>query len=253
MTLPWGLPWKFSISGRSCRAARQWPGPRSSSSIPSQRPYGSRVIQSRIASPPEGSGVARSLTSPPSFRKRRSSLDHPHRLPLAPRKRLRRRDHDLGAQQEHGPQPLADPLAQGAELGMTGLEAAPAPDQRLGGLDVNLEPREALAPVDDELVVGGEVREAEKRRFHLGRIDVEAPARLGALDGDSGSDDLREPVEVDRGEPEQRLDLPAHLLRPRLGAEETVPEPEPTRVGPLLPEALADVEGERRRAREPLG
>src|SRR5206468_7712350 len=79
-----------------------------------------------------------------------------------------------------------------------------------------------------------------------------APARLGALHGDSGSDDLREPVEVDRGEPEQRLDLPAHLLRPRLGAEETVPEPEPTRVGPLLPEALADVEGERRRAREPL-
>src|SRR6266487_6852440 len=51
-------------------------------------------------------------------------------------------------------------------------------------------------------------------------VDVQPALRLDAFAGDAGADDLREPVDVERLQAEQRLDLDAHRLGPWLGTED---------------------------------
>ena len=43
---------------------------------------------------------------------------------------------------------------------------------------------------------------------------------LDALGGDAGPDDFRQPVDIERIEPEARLEVLAHGFRPGLGAED---------------------------------
>ena len=76
---------------------------------------------------------------------------------------------------------------------------------------------------------------------------VEPVLRLDALHGHPGADDLGEPVQVDRVHLEPVLDLAAHLLRPRLGAEDPDPERGRPRVDALPLELVEDREHVRRR------
>jgi hypothetical protein len=75
-------------------------------------------------------------------------------------------------------------------------------------------------------------------------VDVQALARLHALHGDAGADQLGQPVEVQRSAAPESLELGAHRLRPGLGAEEPVADPERARVLAALAHGLADVERE---------
>ena len=55
-------------------------------------------------------------------------------------------------------------------------------------------------------------------------VDVEAGLGLDALAGHAGADDLREAVDVERLQGQQRLDLGAHGLAPGLGPEDPDPQ-----------------------------
>src|SRR6266540_2390991 len=70
--------------------------------------------------------------------------------------------------------------------------------------------------------------------------------RLDAFAGDAGADDLGEPVDVERLQAEQRLDLDAHRLGPRLGAEDARSQPQLAEVAEEqdLPGALARRDGD---------
>ena len=96
-----------------------------------------------------------------------------------------------------------------------------------------------------------EMTEAYRENLiHL--MTMQAVAGLHALPRHAGADDLAEPVEIQRRAAPERLELRAHRLGPRLGAEEAVREAERAGVAPLLPQGLADVEGEGRRAGQAL-
>ncbi len=82
---------------------------------------------------------------------------------------------------------------------------------------------------------------------------VEAVLRLDAFVGDSWADHLREAVDVDGVHVEARLDLAAHLLRPRLGAEDPDLERRAPRVDALTLELVDDCEHVRRRDHDHVG
>ena len=69
---------------------------------------------------------------------------------------------------------------------------------------------------------------------------------------DAGSDDLRQPVDVQRGQTERRLELLAHRLRPRLGAEHPDLQRELVHPDARLAQALRDVQRVGRRAAQHL-
>src|SRR6266542_406681 len=77
--------------------------------------------------------------------------------------------------------------------------------------------------------------------------------RLDAFAGDAGADDLGEPVDVERLQAEQRLDLDAHRLGPRLGAEDARSQPQLAEVDALLDQNFAEPRGEGGRTAQHLG
>src|SRR6266511_1030255 len=77
--------------------------------------------------------------------------------------------------------------------------------------------------------------------------------RLDAFAGDAGADDLGEPVDVERLQAEQRLDLDAHRLGPRLGAEDARSQPQLAEVDALLDQNFAEPRGVGGRTAQHLG
>src|SRR6266851_3878980 len=99
-------------------------------------------------------------------------------------------------------------------------------------------------------------RRARDRIDDLGKevivVHVKAVTDFRALHGHPGPDDLAETVAVHRAQPPQRLELAAHGLGPRLGAEDPVAHADRARIQALLAHGLPDMERERRRARQSL-
>src|SRR6266542_3809987 len=77
--------------------------------------------------------------------------------------------------------------------------------------------------------------------------------RLDAFAGNARADDLGEPVDVERLQAEQRLDLDAHRLGPRLGAEDARSQPQLAEVDALLDQDFAEPRGVGWRAAQHLG
>ena len=100
---------------------------------------------------------------------------------------------------------------------------------------------------EDELAVGAVRDEAaglgvDDLDEEVVLLHVQAVARLRALGGDARADDLAQPVDVERLQAELGLELGAHGLGPRLGAEHADLERELVRADPRLAQALGDVQ-----------
>ena len=101
---------------------------------------------------------------------------------------------------------------------------------------------------DDELAAGARRQRAAGLR--VDRLEekmvlpaVQPGARLQAFAGDARPEDLREPVDVDRGDAEPRLELRAHRLAPRLGAEHADAQRAAFEIDAVALGDLGDVEG----------
>src|SRR5882762_2363366 len=107
---------------------------------------------------------ARSLMgSPPTVKDSLLTLDDADGLALRARQGPRRDEREAHREPERLPQALGHARVERHELGMPCIEAAAALDDGGRRLDLDLERRERGRAVDDELVVGHELRDLQQR------------------------------------------------------------------------------------------
>jgi len=172
-------------------------------------------------------------------------VGHQHRLDLG--------GEHVDPTHHHHVVPAAEQLAHPAEgarraghrAGQPGHVAGAVAQQRHAGLGERGEHQLSRGPLRHRVALG-------VHRLHEEVVlgDVEHAVGVQRLAGHPWPDDLGQAVDVQRAQPEQGLDRAAHLVGPRLGAEQPGTQRQRVPTDPLRTQCLTQVDGEGRGAAE---
>src|SRR3989454_8734807 len=107
------------------------------------------------------------IACPPS-----RSFHHANGLALRARDRPRREQRDLDVQSQRGPQPRRHLAPELADFRVIGLDAAASLQERRRRLHLDLDAGQGGGPVDDQQVLGHEVRHPQQGALDLRRVHV---------------------------------------------------------------------------------
>src|SRR2546430_4639847 len=107
------------------------------------------------------------MARPPS-----RSFHHANGLALRARDRPRREQRDLDVQSQRGPQPRRHLAPELADFRVIGLDAAASLQERRRRLHLDLDASQGGGPVDDQQVVGHEVRDRKSTRLNSSHSQI---------------------------------------------------------------------------------